>query len=171
MSGKMDWDRVRKETLARSHGSEWVRTGSRALKPKRKKKTKIRRKSVVGQARRMPGCTCGKMVGFKGEHKKRCPLRRPQELNAPRRIESILPSPSTGTVPAVVNKTSMKLSQFAKALKGVRKGGALRNFLSALLKMIANDKLSSNERKHTAERSIAAMLDELAEFPCQRGSK
>jgi hypothetical protein len=24
MSGKMDWDRVRKEGLARLHGSEWV---------------------------------------------------------------------------------------------------------------------------------------------------
>jgi hypothetical protein len=98
MGGKMNWDRVRKENLARLHGSDWVEidpllagtattfTGpptfapsplvnKRNRKSKKNKKNKSRRpKAILPLAARMLGCTCGKPTGFIGLHKKRCPL-------------------------------------------------------------------------------------------------
>lgn len=75
MSSRMNWDRVRKESLARVHGSEWVNPYAKEAPPTRKKKANRRKKRVrLGPA--MPGCTCGKSVGFQGQHKKRCPLCR-----------------------------------------------------------------------------------------------
>ena len=81
MSGRMNWDRVRVETLAHVHGSEWISPfadATLAHNKKRSKKKQTRCKKIVPLAARMVGCTCGKAIGFIGLHKKRCPLCRPQ---------------------------------------------------------------------------------------------
>jgi hypothetical protein len=97
MSGKMNWDRVRKEVLARLHGSEWVNPfadshgpGSfernHVRRPKRKKRKLQDRKSIAPGVR-MAGCSCGKLIGFTGQHKKRCPLCQPMApIASPRRV-------------------------------------------------------------------------------------
>lgn len=83
---RMNWDRVRTETLARRHGSEWVsplgdsgagKRKSSATKKKKKNKKKLRRRVAIKLGPRIPGCTCDKRVGFSGQHRKLCPLCRP----------------------------------------------------------------------------------------------
>ena len=70
MSGKMNWDRVRKENQIFHHGSAWVEITDPPLRSKGQ--SKATRPIAIG--RKMPGCTCGKTVGFVGLHKKKCPL-------------------------------------------------------------------------------------------------
>src|SRR4051794_10083836 len=95
MGGRMNWDRVRKENLARLHGSDWVEvdpllvsattfvgtptanspSSNSNRKSKKNKKRKLRRrKMILPFAARMVGCTCGKSTEFAGLNKKRCPL-------------------------------------------------------------------------------------------------
>lgn len=100
VSGRLNWERVRKENLSRLHGSEWVKPSDDTLlslawksnengkgKQKKNKKKKLgwglkgksrRLPKVVPLAKRMVGCTCGKAIGFTGQHKKSCPLRKPE---------------------------------------------------------------------------------------------
>lgn len=65
----------------------------------------------------------------------------------------------------------MTLSQFAGAIKDARLGGVLKNYLLALLKMNASDKISTDQQKHIANVSITAMLTELNELPNLRITK
>ena len=96
----MNWSRVRTENLSLLHGSEWVKPSDDTLfslgskgsenstgrQKKRKKKrpgSGLRRKSrpiqnAVNLAQSIAGCTCGKSLGFTGQHKKACPLRKPE---------------------------------------------------------------------------------------------
>jgi hypothetical protein len=89
MSGKMNWERVRKEGLARAHGSEWADPPEVILPasadgglvesrqtPERPRRSRYRVTTSVASG--MVGCTCGKAVGFWGAHKKKCPKSRPQ---------------------------------------------------------------------------------------------
>jgi hypothetical protein len=59
MTQKLNWWRVEKEQLARERGSE--RIGDLHPAPNLPK---------------FDGCTCGKPMGFTGEHRKSCPLKR-----------------------------------------------------------------------------------------------
>lgn len=101
MSGRMNWDRVRTENLSLLHGSEWVKPADDTLlglagksagnsKDKQKKRLRsgLKRKSrglpkAVPFAKKMAGCTCGKSIGFTGQHKKACPLRTPEASTQP----------------------------------------------------------------------------------------
>ena len=85
MTGKMNWDRVRVEDLSLRHGSEWVPFSDSehplADLPFESKETEKSTKNkrhwmAVAPAPSMVGCSCGKPVGFKGQHKKRCSLCR-----------------------------------------------------------------------------------------------
>ena len=84
MSAKMNWDRVRRETQAKRSGSEWI--GSDAvgvmageeIKSSQQSKA-VKRNRPFGQPR-MPSCLCGKVIGFKGSHKKKCPLSKSSHL-------------------------------------------------------------------------------------------
>jgi hypothetical protein len=72
---KMDWWRVRLENLARRSGSEWIGsngTGTGSSSEARLTGKAASRGSM--RAARMPGCTCGKAVGFAQQHKKKCAL-------------------------------------------------------------------------------------------------
>ena len=80
MTGRMNWERVHKENLAYRHGSQWVSSfetvGAPPKRKSKKKKTRKKRKNVVLPQDQMTGCSCGKAMGFKGEHKMSCPLRQ-----------------------------------------------------------------------------------------------
>jgi hypothetical protein len=106
MSGRMNWDRVRKDTLSLLHGSEWVNpfADSRPKKNKKKKKN-TRRSKVIPLNARMDGCTCGKPIGFTGQHKKRCPLCQRESSIATRSGIARVPStefPVTSILPSHV---------------------------------------------------------------------
>jgi hypothetical protein len=86
MSAKMNWDRVRKESQARRSGSAWI--GSDAVGPTAGEETKSsrRRESSGSQSSLRPkisGCICGKVIGFTGSHKKKCPLSNSSYLRTP----------------------------------------------------------------------------------------
>jgi len=68
MGGKMNWDRVQKENLSMRNGSAWI--GSDAVELAPGTQTQPYQNERLG----ISGCVCGKTVGFKGAHKKRCPL-------------------------------------------------------------------------------------------------
>jgi hypothetical protein len=78
MGGKMNWDRVRKENQIGRSGSTWIgsdalsQTPSREVKSSRKRKS-TKKRQPSGWAK-IPGCTCGKALGFQGSHKKKCPF-------------------------------------------------------------------------------------------------
>jgi hypothetical protein len=100
MSGKMNWDRVRKENLVARHGSAWTPSVPELDRWKTKKKTKKKKQSRKRKGYlpgpRMPGCLCGKPVGFSGLHKKHCLLFKPQSVSRPaRKVE--LPQTKTLT--------------------------------------------------------------------------
>lgn len=75
MCAKMNWDRVRRENRVLQHGSAWIESGKVSDPPPTKSNAK-KRASPIHVGPPMPGCICGKKVGFTGAHKKECPLSR-----------------------------------------------------------------------------------------------
>jgi hypothetical protein len=73
MCAKMNWDRVRRENRVVQHGSAWIESEKVSDPPPSKSNAK-KRANPIYVARPMPGCICGKKVGFTGAHKKNCPL-------------------------------------------------------------------------------------------------
>lgn len=89
MTGKMKWERVRVEELSRRHGSEWVPFSDSEHPPidlpfasttskQSTRRNEKRHRIAVPLATPMVGCSCGKPIGFQGQHRKRCPLCRVQ---------------------------------------------------------------------------------------------
>jgi len=115
MSGRMNWDRVRKENLVHLHGSEWVSPVANASlandKNRKNKKRDSRLRKSVPPAARMVGCTCGKTIGFTGAHKKRCPLCRTQVSIASAKQVAVI-GRSDEARPAV-ERASAKMPQLA----------------------------------------------------------
>jgi len=82
MSGKMNWDRVRIETRAYRQGSEWIDSASQVL-------TSNGQPTPHGMNAKknvLQGCKCEKPVGFRGMHKRGCPLRSKSNAPAKRAI-------------------------------------------------------------------------------------
>lgn len=73
MCAKMNWDRVRRENRVLQHGSAWIESG-KVSDPPPTKSTAKKRANPIHVGPPMPGCICGKKVGFIGAHKKKCPL-------------------------------------------------------------------------------------------------
>ena len=157
MSGKMNWDRVRKEDRIYRRGSEWAESSAPVSQPRKR----FGPTGVISQGPRMPGCSCGKPFGFKGAHKKRCALYRSNTPSKPYRIKSDFRVLFAVSTPAVVESTGTTLRHFAAAMKGIRQQKSIRSLLSGLLKMLTNDRASSTQQKRDAERAISAMLKEL----------
>jgi hypothetical protein len=99
MSGRMNWDRVRKDSLSRHQGSERVNPfveSSSYSRSKKKNKSKKRKKGkndkqalrvaltlngtlerkLLSPGTPIVGCTCGKTIDFTGLHKRACALFR-----------------------------------------------------------------------------------------------
>jgi len=75
MCAKMNWDRVRRENRISQHGSAWIGSEKVSVPPPTKSNAK-KTANPIYVSRPMPGCICGKKVGFTGAHKKKCPLSR-----------------------------------------------------------------------------------------------
>jgi hypothetical protein len=172
MSGKMDWERVHKEDLARSRGSEWVEPGSAIRQtggPNRKKTVRTtkakKRKGASNQRPPMPNCTCGKPIGFIGLHKRRCPLSEGASSSSisHRVLATVQTSAVVHLAEAVGTTTGVTLSQFVAAIKGIRQHKQVRNLFSGILKMLANDRNSTTQQREIAESVLYAMLKELDE--------
>jgi len=131
MSSKMNWERVRKESLVHRHGSEWACNEPEEVILKGPNPRPL-----------MPGCTCGKWIGFKGPHKRRCKLFREM-------------------VPAVAETGPFTLRRFALAMNGIGRGQAMRNLLAGFLEMLANDMTSTDQQKRCALFAVRALLKEL----------
>jgi hypothetical protein len=154
MSGKLNWDRVKKENLARAHGSE-----------------RIDDLPIPRSLLTMPNCTCKKPIGFTGAHKKDCPLSRRESGSVRHRFVPSLRSPSAVRVTMVTKVDSeVTLRQFASAMKGIRQRKPIRKLLSELLKMLPHDETTTTQQKKDGERAISAMLKALSEQTDQRGS-
>ncbi len=137
MSGKLNWDRVNKENLARTRGSQ-----------------RIDDLPVPKSLLVMPKCTCRKPIGFTGTHKKDCPLSKRGRNRTPHRSVAS-PQPRTAVrAPATINPApEVTLTQFAAAMKGIREGRHIREFFSRLLKTISRGETSTAQQKRDAERA------------------
>ena len=164
MSGRMNWDRVRMEGKARSHGSEWIDASSSILTPsgqlvltaKQKAKFKGKTKShPFAGLPKMPGCTCGKPFGFKGEHRKSCALRVLTKAS--------MPTPVRPTaISSVQTKASLiTLAEFGAAMKLIHRDTALQDFLFDSLRALVDEPKMGRQQKEAAERAIMLMLKEL----------
>jgi|GEM_PF-6803132 len=170
MTGKLNWDRVRKENLMRSHGSAWTPSVVELDRwknegKKKKKKTRKRKGHLAGWP--MPGCTCGKPVGFSGSHKKRCPLFTPHGVP---RTELRLELPQTKIVTEdekwilthpPKNRPLPTLKELAAAIKAIGRKAAVRDALSGHIGDPDGPPPRMERQAKVAERIIAALLKEL----------
>jgi hypothetical protein len=178
MTGKMKWDRVRSENRALLHGSEHIDATSRVLtstgqlapptKPRTKYKIKRGKKSVSRSVRPMPGCTCGKPIGFTGQHKAKCPFCNEQgKMQSPRIYvpSSEIESPTT-PVPAVaqIRPALLSLSEFIIRLNRVHLDIDLKNLLILLQRRLSKDRISPPFDKNLASEAIRAVQAELDRY-------
>jgi hypothetical protein len=150
MSAKMNWDRVRKESQARRSGSAWI--GSDAVGPTAAKETKPSRRgestgSQSSRRSKMPGCTCGKIIGFSGSHKKKCPLSNSLNL----RIDS-----------------SSNRNSFSECIKKAGRLPSTREFLLSLETAIELARSFPEQDRQGALKLIRALLESLAGTPVQK---
>lgn len=171
MSGKMNWDRVRKENLVARHGSAWtpsvVELDRWESKKKARKKNQSRKKKGYLPGPRMPGCACGKPVGFSGLHKKQCPLFKPQGVPRPA-LKVELPQTKILTEDEKwllkhppKNRPLPTLKELAAAIKAIGRKAAVRDALSGNIAAPDGTPLRMERHTKVAERIIAAMLKEL----------
>jgi len=178
MSGKMNWDRVRSENRAHLHGSDHIDATSRVLtstgqlapptKPRKKYKIKLGKKSVSRSVRPLAGCTCGKPIGFTGQHKAKCPLCNKQGKMQSPRIYVPLPEIEMPTtpIPAVAQSrpTLLSVSEFVIRLNRVRLDIDLKNLLILWQRRLAKDRISPPFDKNLASEAIRAVQAELDRY-------
>jgi hypothetical protein len=175
MSGKMNWDRVRKETLVRRHGSAWIPSVVELDEWRRKKKQKNgKKKRKVASPRGlpahrlMPGCLCDKPIGFTGQHKAKCPLRNCESDIQPVNSKiAPITSYEPGNPEAAVCQNGSKLltlSDLAIRLNRVRLDRDLRNLLILWERWLAKDRVSPPLDKDLASQAIRALMTELDKY-------
>ena len=152
MTGKMNWDRVRKENQSMRFGLDWI--GSDAVGPRPGNTCKPSPKGKAAEKRqaqsrvRMPGCMCGKAIGFDGLHKQKCPL---SSCNIP---QSNLHADSPSNH-----------KQFVECVRKAGKLPPVREFLTSLQDQVAAARNIAGEDRQGAEKLIRALLESLADAP------
>jgi len=139
---KMNWDRVHKEDLARKRGSEWVeneRMTSRSAA--RKPRLKPKQQGPVIQ-----GCTCGKRIGFMGEHKRSCPLRTSSATKAALKADL---------------GRHISLSELASTLKRANHHELVRHLFGLELELLKKDSTLGPRQRDETVAAIRAFLEEL----------
>jgi hypothetical protein len=139
---RMNWDRVHKEDLARKRGSEWAekeKTNSRAAAVKSRPKPG-RQEPVI------KGCTCGKRIGFIGEHKRTCPLRISRLGNIAVKAGS---------------RKDFSLSEFASTIKRAGHGELVRQLFGLELELLKRDATLSHRQRDETITAVRALLEEL----------
>jgi hypothetical protein len=153
MCAKMNWDRVRRENRVFQHGSAWIETGKVTDPPRVKSKVKGKSNAALGPP--MPGCICGKTVGFTGAHKKQCPLSVRAVFK--QKAKTILPvrALEQETAPPA-RPQELTLSTFSNSL---RRAG-LNNLWKELCRLQVK-KLNSDKRLNQSIRDdVIRILDE-----------
>lgn len=178
MSGRMNWDRVRVESRARLRGSEWVDSSSRVVDssgrlvppPKRKKKKGLasKRSAQTFPARlRMPGCSCGKPVSFKGEHRKSCSLRggqgSPKTPAGKTTLPPVVPLVSKHPV-KTIGAESPSLSEFVIRMNRIGLDRDLKHFLRGVVSRLAHDKRSLPSDKEDVNQAVRSMLADIEKY-------
>ena len=148
MSAKMNWDRVRRETQAKRSGSEWIGSDAVGVMAGEEIKSSQQRKAVkrsqpLGRPS-MPGCFCGKVIGFRGSHKNKCPLSN--SANLP------------------INSRSNRNS-FSECIKNAGKLPPTREFLSFLQIAIEFAQGFSEQDRQGAVKLIRALLESVPDTP------
>jgi hypothetical protein len=151
MSAKMNWPRVRMENKARRFGSEWIGSDPVGATPVKEIKSSgpnkfVKRSQLSGRSR-MPGCICGKVIGFRGSHKKKCPLSKSLNLR--------------------INSSSNRNS-FSECIRKAGKLPSTREFLSSLQTAIELARSFSEQDRQGAMKLIRALLESMPDTP--RGS-
>jgi hypothetical protein len=151
MSAKMNWDRVRKENQTKRSGSAWIGSDAVGSTPGKKIKPSGKRKSAkksqpLGWSR-MPGCICGKAIGFGGSHKKKCPRSNSRHSRA---------------------DSSSSHNPFAQCIKKAGKLPPVRKFLSSLQTEVGLDHSIPVEDRQVAQKLIRALLESLGDTPAQK---
>ena len=150
MSAKMNWERVRQENRSLKHGSDWVDPGMVKDSPRAGGKYRV---VNVG----MDGCKCGKMVGFSGEHRKKCPLSvRGATVRSPSGIAETTSISSRSTV--VAPTTDFTLSMVSITLRKAGLNLLWKEFCRIQLRAVASDK-SLDE---VARADVVGILTELS---------
>jgi hypothetical protein len=149
MGRKMNWDRVRKENLVFKHGSASVDAGKVTDPPSRRK------------FRSLPGCTCGKEIGFVGAHKKRCALGgdRPPTTKPVPNDSRIGPSIPLST--ALSPSKDVTLLDLASSLGKAGVSGLWREFVHLQRRMIDSDLRLNLATRKEATRVIDNFLQML----------
>ena len=141
---RMNWDRVRKESQAKRSGSEWIGSDDLGLifsaepSPPSTKRGGSRRSEFA----KMPGCACQKAVGFVGQHRKICPLRKGPGLNVHPKAAS--------------DRTQKEYPQSIK-----NQLSAVGDFLSSLQSQMHADRRFTESHRQNTERLIQVLQEEL----------
>lgn len=152
---KMDWDRVHREDLGKRRRAKYgpakkrrlkVSTLKRKRKPPKSKKPPVLRQMPTS-AIAMPGCTCGKVVGFTGLHKIACPMRRQNAVNV---LAAHNPS-----------GTNFVLSDFSSAVKTTGYAVLLKRLLADCLKVLTEVPTIKAAQREKSESAVRAMLEQL----------
>jgi len=152
---KMDWDRVHREDLGKRRRAKYGPAKKRRLRlstPKRKRKPPRSKKppalrQMLSSGTAMPGCTCGKPVGFMGLHKTACPMRRRNAVNA---LAAHNPS-----------RTNFVLSDFSGAVKASGYAVLLKRLLADCLKVLTEVPTINAAQREKSESAVRAMLEQL----------
>ena len=170
MSGKMKWDRVKVESRAHSHGSEWIDSDSRvvtssgqlAAVPKARNKSKPTFSPKSRPVSPLPGCVPRKSIGFTGLHKQKCPLNSKNKPAAkPGNVRLARVSPRhVQRKPSISqsNAETLSLSDLVIRLNRVNLDGDLKRFLVAAQGWLAADRRSPPLDKDLAADAVRALL-------------
>jgi hypothetical protein len=178
MSGEMDWDRIRRENRALLHGSEHIDSDSQVVtstgklvppaKSNKKFEVKRRIKGVSRNLHTMPGCSCGKPVGFTGLHKAKCPLCSEQGKIAPPRMNTrsleIKKKALPGRAGGQNHFAILSVSEFVIRLNRVHLDADLKNLLIMWQRRLTKDQISSPFDKDLASEAIRAINAELDKY-------
>jgi hypothetical protein len=122
---KMNWDRVKKENQVRRSGSEWISSDDSGFTPEPDplpvsplpvRKAVFRRSFPA----RVPGCACNKRLGFVGQHRKKCPLRKDR---APNGFVQTGDSRVVREHPVCIKKQLSAVGDFLSSLQSQEKAG------------------------------------------------
>jgi hypothetical protein len=117
---KMNWDRVKKENQVRRSGSEWISSDDSGFTPEPDPlpvRKAVFRRSLPA---RLPGCACNKRLGFVGQHRKKCPLRKDRAPNA---FVQTGDSRAVREHPVCIKKQLSAVGDFLSSLQSQEKAG------------------------------------------------
>jgi hypothetical protein len=146
MSGKLNYDRGRMQDLSHKHGTDYM-----DMEPERPPNPY--RNDLLGGAT-IPGCTCGKRVGFSTLHGKSCPLGK----GALRQAVPQPPKTTSRQAPILKPEQIQTFMQFADCVSKVGELPSLTTWLSDLLVKIGKDRTIDNDARQKLNKVAAELF-------------